>query len=85
MRKKFIITMMIAACFVFVYAQDQADSYLQDITVVVKELRKGNNNVRDLAVEKLSKGNFETLDEDVDETRFDTPYDTFPYILIDIY
>ena len=47
--------MMMVACFVFVYAQDQADSYLQDITKVVKELRKGNNTVRNLAVEKLSQ------------------------------
>ena len=46
---------MMVACFVFVYAQDQADSYLQDITKVVKELRKGNNTVRNLAVEKLSQ------------------------------
>lgn len=29
--------------------------------------------------------NMETLDEDVDVTRFDNPSDTFPYILIDIY
>ena len=29
--------------------------------------------------------NIKTLDEDVDEMKFDTPYDTFPYILIDIY
>lgn len=55
MGKKLIITMMMATCFVFVYAQDQADSYLQDITKVVKELRKGNNTVRNLAVENLSK------------------------------
>lgn len=29
--------------------------------------------------------NIETLDEDVDVTKFDQPNDTFPYILIDIY
>lgn len=29
--------------------------------------------------------NIVTLDEDVDEMTFDRPYDTFPYILIDIY
>lgn len=29
--------------------------------------------------------NIETLDEDVDVIEFDRPYDTFPYILIDIY
>jgi hypothetical protein len=29
--------------------------------------------------------NIETLDEDVDITKFDKPNDTFPYILIDIY
>lgn len=29
--------------------------------------------------------NIKTLDEDLDITKFDRPYDTFPYILIDIY
>lgn len=29
--------------------------------------------------------NIETLDEDIDVMKFDKPYDTFPYILIDIY
>lgn len=29
--------------------------------------------------------NMDTLDEDVDVTKFDQPYDTFPYILIDIF
>lgn len=29
--------------------------------------------------------NMETLDEDVDETKFNSPYDIFPYILIDVY
>ena len=55
MRKKVIFTMMMAACFVFVYAQDQADNYLQDLTKIVKELRKGNNTVRNSAVSNLSK------------------------------
>ena len=47
--------MMMVACLVLVHAQEQADSYLQEITKIVKELRKGNNTVRNSAVANLSK------------------------------
>ena len=47
--------MMLAICSVLVLAQNQAGSYLQDLTKVVKELRKGNNTVRNSAVTNLSK------------------------------
>lgn len=46
MRKKLIMTIMLAFGFVAVYSQSQPNSYLQDITQVVKQLRKGNNSVR---------------------------------------
>ena len=55
MRKKLILTMMMTVCFVFVQAQNQTDSYLRDITKIVKELRKGSNTVRNSAVANLSK------------------------------
>ena len=55
MKKKLMLTMMMAVCFVFVQAQNQTDSYLQDITKVVKELRKSNNTVRNSVVNNLSK------------------------------
>lgn len=55
MKKKLMLTMMMAVCFVFVQAQNQSDSYLQDITKVVKELRKSNNTVRNSVVNNLSK------------------------------
>jgi len=55
MKKKLILTMMMAVCFVLVQAQKQSGSYLQDITKVVKELRKGNNTVCNSAVADLSK------------------------------
>ena len=55
MRKKLILTMMMAVCFVLVQAQSQTDSYLQDLTKVVKELRKDNNAVRNSAVANLSR------------------------------
>ena len=29
--------------------------------------------------------NIKTLDEDIEEIKFNRPYDTYPYILIDIY
>ena len=55
MKKKLMLTMMMAVCFVFVQAQNQTDSYLQDIMKVVKELRKSNNTVRNSVVNNLSK------------------------------
>jgi hypothetical protein len=55
MKKKLMLIMMMAVCFVFVQAQNQTDSYLQEITKVVKELRKNNNSVRNSVVTNLSQ------------------------------
>lgn len=132
MSKKFVLTLLLAAGAMFSQAQEQGKSYLQDITAIVKELRKSNNTVRNSAIATLSadnkpkitlmdeirwagdeedksnevkgnKGNrfklnlvithvyknqnhqLETLNEAVKETEFNKPFDTLPYILIDIY
>ncbi len=54
MKRKLILTLLSVAVFVMSQAQEQADSYLQDIANVVKELRKGNNSVRNSAIATLS-------------------------------
>ena len=55
MKKKLMLTLMMVVCFVFVQAQNQTDSYLQEITKVVKELRKSNNAVRNSVLNSLSQ------------------------------
>ena len=54
MRKKVILTFLLAVCSMWSFAQGQVDSYLQDMTKVVKELRKGSNVARNAAVSTLS-------------------------------
>ena len=54
MRKKILFTLLLAIGFLFVQAQEQTDRYLQDIVQVVKEMRKGNNSVRNSAIATLS-------------------------------
>ena len=57
MRKKIVLTLLLAAGAVFSQAQEQGKSYLQNITEVVKELRKNNNSVRNSAIATLSADN----------------------------
>lgn len=54
MKRKLVLTLLAAAVFMASNAQVQADGYLQDIAKVVKELRKGNNAVRNQAIATLS-------------------------------
>lgn len=57
MRKKLVFTLLLAAGAVLSHAQEQGKSYLQNITEVVKELRKSNNSVRNSAIATLSADN----------------------------
>ena len=57
MRRKIVLTLLLAAGAVFSQAQEQGKSYLQNITEVVKELRKSNNSVRNSAIATLSADN----------------------------
>lgn len=57
MRKKFVLTLLLAAGAVFSQAQELGRSYLLDITEIVKELRKSNKTVRNSAIATLSADN----------------------------
>ena len=57
MRKKFVLTLLLTAGAMFSQAQELGKSYLQNITEVVKELRKSNNSVRNSAIATLSADN----------------------------
>jgi hypothetical protein len=54
MKKKLIFMFWSFAIFMVAQAQEQTDSYLQDIARVVKELRKSNNSTRNSAIATLS-------------------------------
>lgn len=54
MRRFIVITFLSVANFMLSQAQEHTDNYLQDITKVVKELRKGNNSVRNSVIATLS-------------------------------
>lgn len=54
MRKKISLTLLLAAGAMFSQAQEQGKSYLQNITEIVKELRKSDNSVRNSAIATLS-------------------------------
>lgn len=54
MKKKLILILLSIAVFSVSQAQEQTDSYLQDIAKVVKGLRKSNNSVRNAAIATLS-------------------------------
>ena len=57
MKRKIVLTLLLAAGAVFSQAHEQGKSYLQNITEVVKELRKSNNSVRTSAIATLSADN----------------------------
>ena len=54
MRRILLITLMLVSKLVLMQAQEQTESYLQDIAKVVKELRKENNSARNSAISTLS-------------------------------
>lgn len=57
MNKKLLFTIAAVMCTLFLQAQEQNDSYLEEITKVVKSLRSGSNSVRSSAIETLSGDN----------------------------
>ena len=57
MIKKYVLTLLLAVGAMFSQAQELEKSYLQDITEIVKELRKNNNSVRNSAIATLSADN----------------------------
>ena len=52
MKRKVLLTMLLSVGFVL--AQAQTDSYLYEISKIVKEMRKDNNSVRNSAISRLS-------------------------------
>ena len=52
MKRKLLLTMLLSVGFVLVQAQ--TDSYLYEISKIVKEMRKDNNSVRNSAISRLS-------------------------------
>lgn len=54
MRKLLLLTFLLTASVMPSQAQEQADSYMQDITEIVKGLRKSSNSVRNSAIATLS-------------------------------
>ena len=54
MKKVVLFMVMMVAGSMLLQAQERPDSYLQDITNVVKELRKGNNTAINSAIATLS-------------------------------
>lgn len=57
MRKIFVLSLLLAAGAMFSQAQEQGESYLQNITEIVKGLRKSNNSVHNSAIATLSADN----------------------------
>ena len=55
MEKKLMLTLLLIAGFTLTQAQEQTDKYLQEITNVVKKLRKSSQSVYDTAITTLSK------------------------------
>lgn len=65
MRKILVLTFMIVAGAVTSLAQEQTASYLQNLTKIVKDLRKSNNTVRNSAIATLSAGSKITLMDEI--------------------
>ncbi len=54
MKQRLLITLLCMTFLTGIQAQEQTNSYLQDIAKAVKELRKGNNSTRNSVIARLS-------------------------------